>query len=60
MPKTKFDELKNKIEKNNGYTDAEAAATAAAIGRRKYGEQQFEKLAEDGRNRNADQKKCYE
>ena len=57
MPGSRFDRLSERIKKEylaKGYTEEEAtrigAATAAKIGREKYGKEGMEKKAEHGRD----------
>lgn len=45
----RFKALKEKIKKKEWYTDKEAAATAASIGRKKYGKERFAKLIAKGK-----------
>ena len=46
-----FAALKSKIAQEKGYSQAEAAAVAASIGRKKYGAAKMTKMAQAGRAR---------
>jgi hypothetical protein len=51
MPQSRFDKLAGKIEKRPGYSQAEAKALAAWIGRRKYGKKKFAAMSAAGRKK---------
>lgn len=53
---SKFDKLKNKIEKKEGISDNRAAAIAAKIGMNKMGKKAFLKKAAAGRRKAAKKK----
>lgn len=46
-----FKKLKNEIKAKEGYSDKQAAATAAAIGRAKFGKKGMAKKAAAGRKK---------
>jgi hypothetical protein len=50
---SKFSKLSGKIQKKEGYSKAEADATAAMIGREKYGKKGMAKKAAAGRKKAA-------
>jgi hypothetical protein len=49
MAESKFNKMSAKIQKKEGYSKQEADATAAKIGREKYGAAGMEKKATAGR-----------
>lgn len=53
---SKFDKLKNKIEKKEGISGTRAAAIAATAGRKKLGKAAFQKKAAAGRRKAAKRK----
>lgn len=51
MAESKFKKLSGKIQRKEGYTKAEADATAAKIGREKYGKAGMARKAAAGRRK---------